>query len=135
VALLLRAWIFAPQASLAPIALADGTELPAEWTTLVPLTVPFDDGSVIELAPRTQVTTRKSTPDRVELTVVHGRATFDVKPNGPRTWLVDAGDVRVTVLGTRFTVTRDRDEVEVTVVRGKVQVTSRRGTTILTAGQ
>jgi transmembrane sensor len=124
--------------ALAPIALVAGTPLPAEWTTLEPLAVALDDGSRLELAPATHVTTHRSAPDRVELAMDRGRTTFDVKPGGPRAWIIDAGSVRVEVLGTRFTVARDREpreHVEVSVERGKVKVTDPNGTRILTAGQ
>ena len=126
---------YAPFAALAPIALAGGTALPAEWTAPAPLIVPLDDGSRLELAPQTVVKRGDGAADRVELAVESGRATFDVKPNGPRTWVIAAGPVVVKVLGTRFTVARSGNAVEVTVERGKVQVTGPGGMKILTAGE
>ena len=125
----------AASAALAPIALATGDALPPAWSGPAAQTIPLDDGSHLELAPQTVVHRGEGAADRVALTVESGRATFDVKPNGPRVWLIDAGEVQVRVLGTRFTVSRTASAVEVAVERGKVQVTSPRGTTLLTAGQ
>jgi transmembrane sensor len=121
--------------TLAPIALSGGTALPAEWRApAASQSIALDDGSHLELAPQTVVRRGEGAPDRVALSVESGRATFDVKPNGPRTWVIDAGDVQVRVLGTRFTVSRAGAAVEVSVERGKVQVTSPTGVSFLTAG-
>ena len=122
--------------AVAPIALAGGAALPVEWRAdSAGRAVALDDGSRLELAPSTEVRTSKSAPDRVELAVGRGSTTFDVKPGGPRTWIVDAGPVVVRVLGTRFTVARTGDDVVVSVERGKVQVESRGAVRVLTAGE
>jgi len=118
----------------ASIALASGDALPARWATVAAEVVPLDDGSRLELAPQTVVRRGDGAADRVALAVESGRATFDVKPDGLRTWVIDAGAVQVRVLGTRFTVSRANDVVEVSVERGKVQVTSPTGTSVLLAG-
>jgi len=150
IVLVMRAWLApspsptaatAPAAApaavtVAPIALAGGASLPVEWhADSAARAVALDDGSHLELAPSTQVRTAKSAPERVELAVDRGSATFDVKPGGPRMWVVDAGPVVVRVLGTRFTVARTGDEVVVSVERGKVQVESRGIVRVLTAGE
>lgn len=51
------------------------------------------------------------------------RLALDIPPASGRRWIVDAGPVRVEVLGTRFSVHRAADRVEVEVTRGRVQVT------------
>lgn len=147
VLLAVRAWLApTPVATLAApatikiaaIALEGGGTLPTEWKTAVAspsTTVPLDDGSRLEIAPKTQLRTRPSAPERVELALEEGKTTFDVRPGGPRAWIVDAGDVRVEVLGTRFTVARDGPHVAVSVERGKVKVTDPKGEHVLTAGQ
>lgn len=122
--------------ALAPIALAGGGAVPVEWhADSAARAVAFDDGSHLELSPSTQVRTGMSAPERVELAVDRGSTTFDVKPGGPRTWIVEAGPVVVRVLGTRFTVARTGDDVVVSVERGKVQVESRGVVRVLTAGE
>lgn len=147
VLLAVRAWLApaAPVATLAPpqekafqlaaIHLEGGGTLPAEWKTTPPTVVHLDDGSRLEIAPKTHLRTRPSTPERVELAIDDGKTTFDVKPGGPRRWIIDAGDVRVEVLGTRFTVARVGSDVSVAVERGKVSVKDASGERILTAGQ
>jgi len=51
-----------------------------------------------------------------------GVVTVDVTPGALPGLLLDAGDVRVAVLGTSYVVSRDRDVVTVSVLRGRVQV-------------
>jgi transmembrane sensor len=51
-----------------------------------------------------------------------GGVTVHVVPGGPRRWSVDAGLVRVEVVGTRFRLERGDEEVLVEVERGRVQV-------------
>ena len=55
-----------------------------------------------------------------------GEAFFDVKPDPTKPFVVETGAVRTTVLGTSFNVNAYdfRDEIQVTVVSGKVQVAS-----------
>ena len=117
------------------IALAGGTSLPHEWIVTEPRIVTLDDGSRLELAANARLATGEGASDRVDLIVERGRVTFDVKPHGPRAWVIDAGPVVVRVLGTRFTVVRDGSAVVVTVERGRVEVIAPEGTHILVAGQ
>jgi ferric-dicitrate binding protein FerR (iron transport regulator) len=51
-----------------------------------------------------------------------GAAFFDVAADAGRPFSVDCGVVRVTVLGTRFSVERSGDRVRVDVVHGRVRV-------------
>src|SRR5262249_39295055 len=89
---------------LQPIALGGGSPPPMAWTASPALTVALDDGSWLELAPRARLRSVPSTPSRVELVLDEGSATFDVKPGGPRAWIIDAGNgTFVRVVGTRFT--------------------------------
>lgn len=74
------------------------------------------------------------------VTLESGRADFSVPPRGDRpSFVVQAGEVRVEVVGTRFSVTRHPrpglpDRVEVTVAHGEVRVTSGGGAHLLRAG-
>lgn len=107
------------------IALASGAALPAEWVARAPEIVTFDDGSRLEIGARTTLRTVARTATRVDLALESGSTTFDVVPGGPRAWAIDAGGGTVVrVLGTRFTVTRDGERVQVSVERGKVRVES-----------
>jgi transmembrane sensor len=51
-----------------------------------------------------------------------GEAYFDVAHDAARPFVIDAGNSRITVLGTRFSVKRDADEVAVLVTEGRVKV-------------
>jgi len=52
-----------------------------------------------------------------------------------RAFVVEAGDVRVTVRGTRFSVALQDDTVEVRVISGKVEVDDGQRPTVLVAGE
>ena len=53
-----------------------------------------------------------------------GQALFDVEHKTYRPFTVEAGDTRVTVVGTMFDVWRKPESVQVTVLRGRVKVQS-----------
>lgn len=74
-------------------------------------------------------------PDRVELSLVRGRGQFQVTPRPRRAFVVRAGDVTVSVVGTVFTVERVADRVGVAVQRGTVRVDWGAGFALVTAGQ
>ena len=69
-----------------------------------------------------------------------GKVTCEVAPRGARpAFIVQAGDVRVRVIGTRFTVTRvhgeARDTAKVEVAHGVVEVSAHGTTTMVRAGE
>jgi transmembrane sensor len=122
------------------LALAGGGTLPSLWSTDDGSTVAFDDGSHLEIDRHTalRAVDVASDPSKVNLALESGSVTFDIRPGGPRAWIIEAGATRVRVLGTRFTVKRHRDHVFVGVERGKVRVESARiegGGRDLVAGQ
>ncbi len=72
----------------------------------------------------------------VALILGRGAVDCDVEPrNGRAPFRVQAGDVDVEVIGTRFSVTRVGSGARVDVTRGKVRVRSAGGERFLTAGQ
>jgi len=106
-----------------PLNLAGGHALPNTLGAReTPNVFDLDDGSRIVLAPETDAQIVANAPDQIHATLARGSATFDVRPGGPRRWIVEAGAARVEVLGTRFTVTRRANRVEVHVDRGVVAV-------------
>jgi transmembrane sensor len=120
------------------LTLAGGGPVPSAWHASESRVVGFDDGSRLELAAGTGVRVTDLAPQKFALSIQEGLATFDVRPGGPRTWVVDAGTVRVRVLGTRFSVRHDASSVRVAVERGKVLVENARlsgGAQILSAGE
>ncbi len=72
---------------------------------------------------------------RRQVWLLQGEAIFDVAHDSARVFAVDAGLARVTVLGTRFVVTRDARELRVSVERGRVRMDNARGALLLGAGQ
>jgi len=100
-----------------------------------PRTVRFADGSSVELrgpAADLQVEQQSSARVLVRLT---GAARFQVTPNRARSFEVRSGDVLVRVLGTAFSVDRDRRRTRVGVEHGRVQVSWPGGSAILNAGE
>jgi hypothetical protein len=72
----------------------------------------------------------------VTLTLQRGKVDCEVEPKPDRApFRVVAGDVTVTVVGTKFAVARTDNGIRVEVTHGKVRVTSGNQETLLTAGQ
>jgi len=96
----------------------------------------FADGSVAELSTRdTELRVEEDTPNR-SVSRLTGGARFQVVPNPRRTFEVRAGDVRVRVLGTTFSVQQvPSGQAQVLVERGRVEVAWLGGVTVLQAGQ
>lgn len=130
--------------SASAVRLASGAVLPPSLEridgalTEVRQDVPLDDGSHLLLEDGAKLVPRENTGKRLAFELSKGAAVFDVKPNGPREWSIEAGLARVSVLGTRFRVVRGLHVVKVEVERGHVLVTSARlagGEAHLHAGQ
>jgi TolA-binding protein len=79
----------------------------------------MEDAGILEVV--------RDEPVHVELLLKQGGGRFRVKPDPARPFVVQAGDVVVTVVGTEFTVAIDPDEVRVSVDHGIVEVERRSG--------
>jgi transmembrane sensor len=79
------------------------------------------DGTRMELNTNTRVHANVTTTRRI-VTLDSGEAYFDVVHDARRPFTVYAGNRRITDLGTKFSVFRDRDDVRVTVREGRVRV-------------
>lgn len=109
------------------------TNAPTEVATSPSLRLP--DGSLVFfLDADTEVTPRAVGDTRIELALTRGRARFDVSRRPERAFVVDAEDVRVTVVGTEFVVAHDTDEIEVDVLEGRVRVEAGDEDRLLRAG-
>ena len=84
-------------------------------------TVPLADGSKIELNTDTKVRAALAEEQRV-VWLDRGEAYFEVARDPNRPFVVMAGDRKVTVLGTKFSVRRDGHRVLVAVAEGKVRI-------------
>ncbi|HET9932394.1 MAG TPA: FecR family protein [Polyangiaceae bacterium] len=97
----------------------------------------LNDGSRILLGPGAALEVLDNDESAFVCVLRRGRGTFEVKPGGPRRWRVEAGPLRVEVIGTRFTVDRSKSRVSVDVDHGTVLVRGDRvpdGVQKLTAG-
>lgn len=99
--------------------------------------------SLLTVAPRSLVIVSGDDDQGVDVVLDRGTVTCEVAPRrGRPAFRVEAGEVRVRVTGTKFTVTRDdglgekRDEAgtSVDVERGSVEVTARGVVTIVQEG-
>lgn len=91
--------------------------------------VALPDGSTLQLDTATEVAVNFYRGQR-EVWLKAGQAMFSVSPGESRPFLVAAGDTRVTVVGTRFSVRhtpelRGHDRVQVAVEKGRVRVSRR----------
>ena len=84
-------------------------------------TVPLADGTKIELNTDTKVRADLEEKQRT-VWLDRGEAYFEVAHDASRPFVVYAGERKVTVLGTKFSVRRDHDRVIVAVADGRVRV-------------
>jgi transmembrane sensor len=82
---------------------------------------PLPDGTRIELNTDTKLRADVTREHR-EVWLDKGEAYFEVAHDKAHPFTIYAGKRKVTVLGTKFSVRRTGDEVQVTVVEGKVRV-------------
>ena len=83
--------------------------------------VPMPDGSKVTLNTDSQIRIALTDSERrVELG--YGEAFFDVSKDPRRPFVVRAGDERVIAVGTKFSVRREGDDIEIVVTEGKVRV-------------
>lgn len=81
----------------------------------------LDDGSKLTLNTATHLTTHIDANERM-VWLEKGEAFFDVAHDPSRPFVIVAGNRRVTVVGTRFSLRRDGDRLNVDVIEGRVQV-------------
>jgi ferric-dicitrate binding protein FerR (iron transport regulator) len=118
--------------------------LPRFWSAARPLTAPvvyetnagelravhLSDGSSIILGGRTELSVGFSSERRF-VKLIAGQAWFKVAHDPHWLFVVAAGDGTITDVGTAFLVTRDSDQVVVTVTEGTVEVTTRKAMALL----
>lgn len=81
--------------------------------------IQLPDGSYVELAARSSVSIDYR-PDVRSVVLAAGEAYFRVRHDARRPFLVHAGHLRLTDIGTAFDVRRDSDDVVVEVAEGAV---------------
>ena len=86
--------------------------------------VTLADGSVVGLAPDSRVVVDYRAAERL-ITLERGEALFRAAKNPDRPFIVRASSTRVRAVGTVFQVGRDEQGVVVTVVEGRIAVSTR----------
>lgn len=87
---------------------------------------PLPDGSRVELGARSRITTHFS--DKLRRVVIEsGEAYFEVAHDKTRPFVVEAGGLTVTAVGTAFNVRRGGERVVVTVSEGRVRLAPEAG--------
>ena len=83
----------------------------------------LDDGSVIDMNTRSELTVRLANDERT-IELLGGEALFTVAKDPARPFVVRSGHATVQALGTQFNVYQRHDQVQVTVLEGRVTVAS-----------
>jgi transmembrane sensor len=83
--------------------------------------IPLPDGSVVVLNTNSRIKV-EYTQDHRNIFLIQGEAHFDVAKNKNRPFRVHAGKGRVEAVGTAFTVYLRKEDVEVLVTEGKVEL-------------
>lgn len=86
-------------------------------------TIRLADGSKVMLDTDTVLTVAFEEKAR-RISLARGQAYFTVAHDAARPFTVDAGDARVLATGTQFDVKRRGDRIDVTLVEGRVRVSS-----------
>ena len=96
--------------------------------------VALADGSQVTLGAKTGVEVRFDSASR-RVVLDHGQAFFEVAHDRSRPFTVIAGDAEIRVTGTKFDVRRTGNDVQVSVLEGRVEVRRRGLLSILTPQQ
>ncbi|APR78885.1 Hypothetical protein A7982_04232 [Minicystis rosea] len=110
------------QAGGAELGDIDGSAFHAGASASASRRIELDDGSSLVVEAGTRMKTLSNTSSSLITLLEGGRVTFDIRPGGPRRWIIECGLATVEVVGTRFTVDRAPHHGRVTVERGVVLV-------------
>jgi hypothetical protein len=92
-------------------------------------------GAALDVAPQSAVSVGGGKDGAVVVVLQRGAVTFEVAPRSKQApFVVEAGQTRVTVIGTRFTVRRVGDHATVSVEHGLVEVADTNMTELVHAG-
>ncbi|WP_343675280.1 FecR domain-containing protein [Chitinophaga sp.] len=95
--------------------------------------VKLEDGTSIQLDPAAQLQVLPGFGKKDRKVILKGKATFDVTTDASHPFIIDLGNQVITVLGTRFSVDNS-NQLRVFIHSGKIKVTRRQDSVILTAG-
>jgi transmembrane sensor len=112
-----------------------GDELPQRATSRDEHWELRDGSRILIETPDTQITKQRESNEEVVFELRTGAARFDVAHRPERAFRVEAGDVQVSVIGTRFRVERRGRRTLVAVERGRVRVSWSGASEELSAGE
>jgi transmembrane sensor len=84
----------------------------------------LQDGSVVTLGASSSIDANFADASKRQVTLRSGQAFFEVAHNAERPFFVQAGDVSIRVVGTKFDVRRGPEETIVSVREGVVRVSA-----------
>jgi transmembrane sensor len=119
-----RAAVHEPQ--LAMLEQTDAMELRGN-TTASPLTVHLPDGSEVTLEPGSTIKYIKGFAGKERRIILSGNGFFEVEKDITKPFIVVAGEITTTALGTSFRVTENEEGITVKLYTGKV-VVNKKGT-------
>jgi transmembrane sensor len=119
-AVIMAAWRIHRDAE--PLRFADGRELIAMVAGTAVRDIALSDGSSIRLSPGTHIEPLESSGTTFSAIVTQGRADFEVRPGGPRHWVIECGLATVEVIGTSFSCDREPGRLRLAVQHGAVLV-------------
>jgi ferric-dicitrate binding protein FerR (iron transport regulator) len=84
----------------------------------------LNDGSLVWLRGESKVLYYEKPDEGARYTTFQGEALFEVAKDASHPFIVQCGEVKVSVLGTSFNIKTGVDQVELTVLTGKVNLSS-----------
>lgn len=84
----------------------------------------LNDGSLVWLRGESKVMYYEKPDEGARYTTFQGEALFEVAKDASHPFIVQCGDVKVKVLGTSFSIKTGTEQVELTVLTGKVNLSS-----------
>lgn len=91
-------------------------------TTAVPISIHLPDGSAVILEPGSTIKYAKGFSGKERKIVLSGNGFFEVEKDATRPFIVVAGEITTTALGTSFRVIENEEGVTVKLYTGKVVV-------------
>jgi transmembrane sensor len=109
-----------------PLLSSEGRELVAMDAGAATRDFVLSDGSRIRLSPGARIEPLESSGTSFSAIVTQGRADFEVRPGGPRRWVIECGLASVEVIGTAFACDREPGRLRLEVRHGAVLVRGER---------
>ena len=110
-----------------PLRFADGRDLVAmNAMGITAGDIALSDGSTIRLSRGAHIEPLESSGTTFAAIVTQGRADFEVRPGGPRHWIIECGLATVEVVGTSFSCDREPGRLLLVVHHGAVLVRGER---------